>query len=133
MRDVLGPARVSHPDELASHLDLAKSMGVDVEYRAGTLAYEPALRSGNPGRLILDPDASIGAARHEVRHMLDDADMGYPGFRLMEDSQAFWRLEYRGYMEEINLARETRNFDAGRKILEEMRTRRMEILGEQFQ
>ncbi len=108
-------------------------MGIDVKYRAGTLAYEPALQSGNPDRLILDSDASIGAARHEVRHMLDDVDMGYPGFRLMEDSQAFWRLEYRGYMEEINIARETRNFDAGRRILEEMRARRMKILGDQFQ
>lgn len=41
----------------------------------------------------------------------------------------FWRLEYRGYMEEINLARSTRNFEIGRQIVEEMRARRMEILG----
>lgn len=49
--------------------------------------------------------------------------------RVIADSDLFWRLEYRGYMEEIKLAREIRDFDAGRFILQEMRARRQEILG----
>ncbi|MCH7344482.1 hypothetical protein LZ017_13950 [Pelomonas sp. CA6] len=129
LRPVLGPATLSHPEEVASILSRAEEMGIGVRYEAGRLAYEPALRSGTPGTLILDPDASIGALRHEWKHAVDNADLGHPGFRLMADSDAFWRLEYRGYMEEIRLARETRNFDAGRKIVGEMRTRRGEILG----
>ncbi|MEW8307230.1 MAG: hypothetical protein AB2652_20705 [Candidatus Thiodiazotropha endolucinida] len=129
LRDVLGPGRVSHPDEYASILDAAKERGVNVVDRPGTLAYEPALSQGNPGRLLLDPDASIGAMRHEYRHLLDDQASGYQGFRLMMDSDNFWKLEFRGYMEEINLARELREFDTGRKILQEMRARRQEILG----
>jgi len=129
LRPVLGPATLSHADEVASIMRQAESMGIGVRYETGRLAYEPALRSGNPGTMILDPDASIGALRHEWRHALDDASMGHPGFRLMADSDAFWRLEYRGYMEEIKLARQTRNFDVGRQIVGEMRARRGEILG----
>lgn len=97
--------------------------------RPGGLAYEPALSQGNPGRLLLDPDASIGAMRHEFRHVLDGQASGYQGFRLMMDSDQFWKLEYRGYMEEIKLARELKEFDTGRKVVQEMRTRRQEILG----
>ena len=67
--------------------------------------------------------------RHEFKHLLDDQASGYQGVRLMMDSDQFWKLEYRGYMEEINLARELKEFDTGRKIVEEMRTRRKEILG----
>lgn len=129
LRDILGPARTSHPEEYASILDEAKQRGVDVVDRPGGLAYEPALSQGNPGRLLLDSDASIGAMRHEFRHVLDDQASGYQGFRLMMDSDQFWKLEYRGYMEEINLARELKEFDTGRKIVQEMRTRRQEILG----
>jgi hypothetical protein len=61
--------------------------------------------------------------------MLDDFDLGHPGLRVIADSDLFWRLEYRGYMEEIKLAREIRDYDAGRLILQEMRARRKEILG----
>lgn len=46
----------------------------------------------------LDPEASIGAVRHEYRHMLDDFVLGHPGMRVIADSDLFWRLEYRGYM-----------------------------------
>jgi hypothetical protein len=80
--------------------------------------------------LVLDPDASIGALRHEVRHFDDIAiggyrDLGYY-YRNLDE---FWRLEFRGYMEEINLARQAREFGAGRQILEQMRARRLELLG----
>jgi WXG100 family type VII secretion target len=127
LREVLGPGRLSHSDEWASTLTRAQEMGVEVATREGVLAYEPAF--GKPGRLLLDPDASIGALRHEFRHALDDAAMGHPGFRIMADSDAFWRLEYRGYMEEIRLAREIQAYDAARSIVKEMRARRLEILG----
>jgi hypothetical protein len=129
LRPVLGPARLSHADEMTSILGQAEAMGIGVRYQPGRLAYEPALRSGSPGTLVLDADASIGALRHEWRHALDDAAMGHPGFRLMADSDAFWRLEFRGYMEEIAIARQTRYFDIGRQITGEMRARRLEILG----
>lgn len=127
LRKSLGSAADSHADEYNKILRHAEESGVKVDYRSDTLAYEPSF--GSPGRLILDPDASIGAVRHEYRHMLDDFDLGHPGMRVIADSDLFWRLEYRGYMEEIKLAREIRDYDAGRFILQEMRARRQEILG----
>jgi hypothetical protein len=56
----------------------AKDMGVSVVSRPGTMAFEPAF--GQPGRLLLYPDASIGALRHEFQHVVDDAALGIPGF-----------------------------------------------------
>ena len=129
LQPVLGPAHLSHADEYAAIMRHVDELGVPVTTRRGTLAYEPSLTPGSPGRLILDPDASIGALRHEYRHVLDDFDLGHPGFRVMGDSDQFWRLEFRGYMEEINAARAIRDYDAGRAILQEMRQRRLDILG----
>ena len=127
LRKVLGRGIDSHPEEWKSLLSRVKEMGVEYVERPGTLAYEPAF--GKPGRLLLDPDASIGALRHEFRHALDDAALGHPGFRIMADSEAFWKLEFRGYMEEIKLAREVKAWDAAREIVKEMRARRKEIMG----
>jgi WXG100 family type VII secretion target len=128
LRKVLGRGADSHPEEWTSTLARAREMGIEIVERPGTLAYGPA--AGRPGQLILDPDASIGALRHEFRHALDDAALGYPGFRIMADSEAFWRLEFRGYMEEIKLARQEKAWDAARSIVKEMRARRKEIMGE---
>lgn len=127
LREKLGPAYLSHTEEYNIILNEAREMGVQVEYRVGTLAYD--MEYGRPGKLIIDPDASIGALRHEYRHMLDDFYLGHPGMRIIADSDEFWRLEFRGYLEELNLARQIRAYDAGRFIINEMRQRRMEILG----
>ena len=118
---------MSHPEEYNAILNHAKEIGAKVEFRPGTLAYD--MEFGKPGKLILDPDASIGALRHEYTHMLDDLAAGHPGMRIIADSETFWKFEYRGYMQEINLAREIKDYDSARFILNEMRARRMEILG----
>ena len=127
LRKKLGPAYLSHTDEYNSILSNAKEMGVTIEFRGGTLAYDMEL--GKPGKLIIDPEASIGALRHEYRHVLDDFELGHPGMRIIADRYKFWELEFRGYLEELNLARQIKDYDAGRFILEEMRQRRREILG----
>lgn len=72
---------------------------------------------------------SIGALRHEYRHMLDDFSLGHPGMRIIADNDKFWELEFRGYLEGLNLAREIKDYDAGKLIIDEMHQRRMEILG----
>ena len=84
---------------------------------------------GRPGKLIIDPEASIGALRHEYRHMLDDFELQHPGMRIIADGDKFWELEFRGYMEELNLARSIKDYEAGSFIISEMRQRRLEILG----
>ena len=127
LRGPLGPGRTSHPEEWAQTMTKAQEMGVAVVSRPGVMAYEPA--KGAPGRLLIDPDASIAALRHEFQHITDDAALGHPGLRVLADPNQFWRLEFRGYMQEINTAGSLRDFNAGRSILNEMRQRRMEVLG----
>ena len=129
LRERLGPAYKSHKNEYDSILRQAEEYGVAVVFREGTLAYEPSLNAGKPGRFIIDPEVSIGALRHEFKHLLDDAERGYLGFRLMADSNIFWELEYRGYMEELQLAREIGDSKAEKLILEEMQARKKEIFG----
>jgi hypothetical protein len=129
LRENLGPAYQSHKAEYDDILNQAKEYGVEVTFRKGTLAYEPSLTAGKPGRLILDPDASIGALRHEFKHLLDDATMGHPGFQIMANRDAFWELERRGYMEELNLARQIKDTKAEQLILQEMQERMNEIFG----
>jgi len=130
LADAIGPARITHPKEYNAILKEANALGIEVEFRPGTLAYSPSLSRGKPGTLVLDPDASIGAMRHELRHAKDDKDSGYLGFGNMENPSNFWRFEFRGYMEEIKVARELKLFDVGKKIVEEMRERRAEIKGD---
>jgi hypothetical protein len=80
--------------------------------------------------LILDPDASIGALRHEVRHFDDIAEGGYRGLGdYMQNLNEFWRIEYRGYFEEWDIARRLGDESAVARILEQMRARRKELLG----
>jgi len=61
--------------------------------------------------------------------MSDDIKSGHPGVRVLENSQGFWRSEFRRYMEEIGVAKQIRDYKAGKAILKEMRARRLEILG----
>lgn len=76
IRERYGPARESHPEEFENTLTDLRQAGVDIDLRPGSLGYSP--REGEPGRFIFDPDASIGALRHERRHFEDVRDMGYP-------------------------------------------------------
>ncbi|WP_157172073.1 hypothetical protein [Nocardia higoensis] len=60
---------------------------------------------GKPGQLIIDPEASYGAWLHETRHMLDDMESGWRGFRMMADRDVRAQWERRAYHEEIEHAR----------------------------
>ena len=64
-RDVLGPASVSHPDEIAQMQKTLTDAGVEVIERPGAMAYSPGLSPGQPGQMIIDPDASYSAWLHE--------------------------------------------------------------------
>ncbi len=126
LRAIYGPARVSHPEEYQQALAELKNAGVEVDLRKGSMAYSP--QKGAPGRMILDPDASVGALRHEMQHFRDAQAAGYPGIGpYLEDWQAFWRIEYRGYMQEVNFARSQGDYNAARQILRLMRQRKAEL------
>jgi hypothetical protein len=129
LHDTYGPAQKSHPEEFNNTIRELEDAGVEVDFRPGNLGYSPA--KNNPGRFIFDPEASVGALRHEMRHFKDIRDAGYPGIGpYLENPSLFWKMEYRGYMEEVNFARQNRDFSNARKILDIMRTRKKELLGE---
>jgi hypothetical protein len=129
LRARYGPARESHPEEWNQTLKELKDAGVDIDHRPGSMAYSPARES--PGRMILDPDASIGALRHETQHFRDIRAAGYPGMGpYLMDPLARWRLEFRAYMEEIKFARSQRDFESARELLRLMRQEKAQIFGE---
>lgn len=113
---LLGPGRLSHPEEWNATLAMLKQEGVEVSYRSGAMGYWAV--AGEPGRMLLDPDMSIAALRHETRHFLDDKKLGFPGmgyfFLNLEER---WKFEFNAYIEEINLMRSLREFDTGQKLV----------------
>jgi hypothetical protein len=126
LRATYGSARESHPDEYQAAMNELKEAGVEIDYRSGSMAYSP--QRGKPGKIILDPDSSIGALRHEMQHVRDARDADYPGIGpYVVDANRFWEMEYRGYMQEVRFARSQRDFENARKIVAQMRTRRQEI------
>lgn len=51
--------------------------GVEVVYREGVMGYGP-LRKGEPGQILIDPEASMSALRHEYSHFLEAKSNGFP-------------------------------------------------------
>ncbi len=128
LRARYGPARLSHPEEFDKTIDELRRAGVEIDFRPGSLAYSPC--KAEPGRFIFDPEGSIGALRHEKRHFDDIQQAGYPGLSpYLRDSNLMWRIEYRGYMEEVTFARSQRDFESAREILDTMRRVKEDILG----
>jgi hypothetical protein len=79
--------------------------GAEVVPRPGAMAYQPSSVAGEPGRFILDPEASYGALQHEMSHFLDDEAAGYPGLRYwLEDPAIQAGGEARAYGVEIDNA-----------------------------
>jgi len=82
--------------------------------------------------MILDPEHSIGALRHEYQHFLDHRAAGFQGFRpYLENPAEFARLEVRGYTREIDTALETGNGDLVPAITRLMLARVRELLGDE--
>ncbi|WP_250034249.1 WXG100 family type VII secretion target [Paractinoplanes maris] len=101
-----GSARQTHPAEWDAAMREAEAAGVEVVVREGAMAYGPAPSAGNPGQMILDPDASYGALLHEMSHLRDDRDAGWAGMAAaMGDPRARYENEARAYQQEIDYAR----------------------------
>lgn len=130
IRDHLGAGIVSHPQEVKKILESWDAKGVEYSYRSGVMAYTPGLSAGEKGRVVIDPDASIGAWRHENRHVLDDEANGWPGFRYYNTKAKMIRYEHRGYAEEIAIAGEIGSKDLMKKIRRLRRARDEQIHGQ---
>lgn len=116
----MGPARLNNSAEFDEILVDLRRRGVDVDFREGQLAYGPATSPGVPGNLVLDPDASLSAIRHEYGHFLDDQANGFPGQRYYyENPGARLASERRQYLKEIQTARELGDRSARRQLIED--------------
>jgi hypothetical protein len=73
-----GSASETHPAELRAAMTRLDAAGVEVDMRPDTMSYSPSAVAGQPGRLILDPEASYGAVLHEMSHFADDEAAGIP-------------------------------------------------------
>lgn len=127
----LGSAFETHPAELQAAMARLDGAGVEVDMRPGSMSYAPSAVAGQPGRLILDPEASYGAVLHEMSHFSDDEAKGFPGLRYwLEDPTVTVAGESKAYQAEIDYA----NYIGETGIagqLEELKAQRItELLGE---
>jgi hypothetical protein len=82
-----GPASETHPAEFEAAMSRLEHAGAEVDMRHGSMSYSPSAVTVQPGRLILDPEASYGAVLHETSHFSDDEAAGFPGLRYWLEEQ----------------------------------------------
>lgn len=125
MVEIMGPAVENNIEELQEILTELEKMGVEVEYRENVYAYEVKER-GVPGKIIIDPNASLSAWLHEYQHAKDECAVGWNGLRIYKNPNKRYRREQRAYQVEMELAKKMNNDKMiGRleRLLEEERRR----------
>jgi hypothetical protein len=126
-----GSARETHPAEWDAAMREAEEAGVEVIIRDGAMAYGPSPSRGEPGQIVLDPDASYGALMHEMQHLREDRDAGWLGMAgWMSDPAVRYQNEVRAYQQEIDYARSIGDQDAVDKLHELLRKEYEDIFGE---
>ena len=126
-----GPASETHPAELQAAMARLDAAGAEIDLRPGSMSYSPSAAAGQPGRLILDPEASYGAVLHEMSHFADDEAAGFPGLRYwLADPAVTAAGESRAYQTEIDYANSIGEAGIADQ-LEELKAQRIsELLGE---
>ncbi len=129
IREILGSAFDSHPEEVEKTIGEMNALGVSVEYRKGAMGYEPYPVPGMPGKIVMDPEASYSAWLHERTHVKDDENSGWKGFRNFADPEVAAKFEENAYDVEIAFAEKMGYNDIVEKLkaLKEKRIR--EVLG----
>ncbi len=129
-RAVIGPAAQSHPEEIAAMRNALENMGVEIVDRNGAMAYSPGLRSGEPGQMFIDPEASYSAWLHEFQHVTDDKAQGWGGMRVLFDNDLRWQFEQNAYGKEIELMKALGYDDLAQKLELNMEIERLKIFGD---
>ncbi|MFV8601438.1 PAAR domain-containing protein [Ralstonia pseudosolanacearum] len=129
-REVMGPATASHPTEIGQMRGSLSEAGVEVIERPGSMAYSPGLREGEPGQMIIDPDASYSAWLHEYQHAMDDQAAGWGGMKSLFDSDLRWQWEQNAYNREIELAQQLGHDKVVEQLQKNMESERRSIYGE---
>lgn len=106
MKEVLGAAERSHPDEIKKLTEYIHSLGAQLERPDHEdLNYQPGLSCGQPGIVSISKGASYSAWLHEVKHLDDDYADGFLGFRVFQDAEKCIKREIDAYQIEIDMAR----------------------------
>lgn len=63
------------------------------------------MKKGEAGQIIIDPDASMSALKHEHKYFLDDKAAGYKGFEGVFDPDFRVNTEFNAYKTEIDFLR----------------------------
>lgn len=105
--------------------------GVEVRYREGNMAYAPGDR-WLPGQLIIDPDASLSALKHEYQPFIDAQAEGFPlfGKQMFEDLKKRVIKELRAYMVEIKGADKLGLKEVSAQLFENYRQEREWIINQ---
>ena len=103
--------------------------GVEVRERSGAMAYAPGLRKGDPGQVVIDPDASFSAWTHEYQHFLDDQAAGWGGMGDLFDNDLRWAREQTAYGKEIDMAEKAGHHDVADELRQLQEAERMHIYG----
>lgn len=128
---VFGPASETHPAELHEAMARLDAAGCEVDLRPGSMSYSPSAVAGQPGRLILDPEASYGAVVHEMSHFGDDETAGFPGLRYwLEDPAITAAGESRAYQAEIDYANSIGEAGVADQLAKLMAERINQLIGE---
>lgn len=132
MREVLGSAEQSHPEELQQFLDYLSEQKVDVIRRSGnsSMGYQPGLRRGEPGQIVMEDGASYSAWLHEVQHAKDDESEGWGGMATLFDRDKRWKMEYDAYEKEIEFAKSLKRQDIVERLEILRENERKAIYGE---
>ncbi|GIJ20351.1 WXG100 family type VII secretion target [Micromonospora lutea] len=127
-----GAARETHPEQWDAAIQEARELGVEITFREGGLAYGPSPSPGQPGHLILDPDASYGALLHEMQHLREDQSAGWVGMRgWFEDPVVRYENEVRAYQQEIRYAESIGDRDSVERLNQLIREEYAKIFGEE--
>lgn len=136
LKEILGAAEDSHPEEVAEILEYLKSNGVEI-IRDGhnTIGYSPGVQKGQHGQFIISNGASISAWRHEFRHVKDNEEMGWLSSidLLFGDKDRRIKMEERAYAVEIELAKSLGRQDMVQRLealLNDERKKINELFGE---
>lgn len=131
MREYLGSAFESHPEEVQAIRDYLDAHGVKYEERVGVMGYFPSAVYGKPGKYVIDPNASISAWKHEERHCRDDEMSGWQLMRVLQDGNEFINAEVRAYNAEIDFAQKMGYNDVVER-LEKLKAERVAVIREEY-
>ena len=131
MRDAFGEGEQSNPEEIkAFRREAAESGVIIIEPEEESLAYQPGLRPGTPGQLVISRGASYGAWCHEMKHMRDDRDNGWQGYRIRMDRDLCYQREKDAYEIEIQMALDAGREDIAQALRANLDEERKSIYGE---